>query len=356
MMFPEGRERPDPDRRRHRGQRQDDDHPADRPHPPSNRQDGRDDLHRRHLHRRPPDRGGRLQRPAERPRRPAQPEGRGGRARDGPRRHPPRRARVRPVRRRGRDQHRRGRPPRPRRDRDPGEAGPGQADDRGRCAAPRRRRAQGRRPAGRGDGAQVPGLGDLFLPRRRGPCHQGVARPRRSGGLRPRRPRDPGRGEPRDRAGAAGLDSVDLSRSRCIPGGERPGRGRRRLVEGNLPRRDPDRAGNLHQRHPPDAGPVQRPRSQWGDRHHRLRAQRVGRRRADRGARDFSPQEALDRLLRRGRSSRRGHPPANGAARRGLRHRDPLRVPRPSRPGRGRDPGAAPSGTRHCVARVRDLR
>ena len=105
-------------------QRQDDHHPADRPHAPAAGPTRRHDLHRRHLHRRPPDRGGRLQRPAERPRRAAEPDGRGGRARDGPRRHPPRGARVRPLRRRGRDQHRRGGPPGPLRHRDAGASWP----------------------------------------------------------------------------------------------------------------------------------------------------------------------------------------------------------------------------------------
>ena len=42
--------------------------------------------------------------------------------------------------------------------------------------------------------------------------------------------------------------------------------------------------------------------------------------------------------------------------RRGLRHRDPLRIPRPPRPGRRGDPGAAPSGARHRHARLRDSR
>ena len=71
------------------------------------------DLLRRHLRRRPPARGRRLQRPPKCAGHSDEPEGRDGRVRDRARRHPPRRARLRPLRRRGRDQPRRGGPPRP---------------------------------------------------------------------------------------------------------------------------------------------------------------------------------------------------------------------------------------------------
>ncbi|MFO0929342.1 MAG: cyanophycin synthetase [Gemmataceae bacterium] len=80
LLFPGRPGRPYPGGRGHRGERQDDDHPADRPDAPRHRQGGRHDLYRRGVHlrpgdgrrvppaRRPADRQPRLQRTAQRPR------------------------------------------------------------------------------------------------------------------------------------------------------------------------------------------------------------------------------------------------------------------------------------------------
>ena len=91
MLFPPGTPEPDPDRRDHRHQRQDDDRAHAGAHPQAGGPPRRPHHHRRRLHRRPAHRGGRHDRPgrdahgAERSDR-----GRGG-ARDGARRPAPRR-------------------------------------------------------------------------------------------------------------------------------------------------------------------------------------------------------------------------------------------------------------------------
>ncbi len=160
--LPARRAQPDPDRGRHRHQRQDDHQPDDQPHLQGHGPQGRHDLHRRRRHRRAAADPGRRVRPAQRPDGAAEPARRLRGLRGRPRRHPARGPRLRAQRRRRRAQ-RAARPPRPARHRHRRAARRRQGGA-GRGGPPRRpRRAQRRRPAGARDAAPLLGPGGLVL-------------------------------------------------------------------------------------------------------------------------------------------------------------------------------------------------
>ena len=188
LLFPPGAPSRCADRRRHRHQRQDDDVAHDRPHLQGAGPQGRDDVDRRGRHRRAPRHQGRRVR-SDRLAWSSEPACRlrcdGGR----PRRHPPRRPRVRPQRRRRRHQRRAG-PPGAGRDRHASAAGPGQGGHRRGGAAGRVRGAQLRRPVGPPDAPALQRRRHLVLarvPRHRQPRVHRAALPPRRAGRGPRR-------------------------------------------------------------------------------------------------------------------------------------------------------------------------
>ena len=111
-LFPPGHAVAHPDRGRDRQQRQDDHRPHDRPHHEGDGPQGRHDLDRRHLRRRPAGPEGRHERPPIGLDRPPEPDRRLRGLRGGPRRHPARGPRLPPQRRGGGAQRDR-RPPGP---------------------------------------------------------------------------------------------------------------------------------------------------------------------------------------------------------------------------------------------------
>ena len=141
--------------------------------------------------------------------------------------------------------------------RHPRGTGPGQEDGGGGRRSRRSGRAQRRRPAGRRDGRPLSRLGDLL---RSGPRLARPGRPPRGGGraafvragvivLDRRRTRGT--------AASAAAGAADAWGRHWLPGGERPGRGRRGVGAGPAPRRYPCGTGDLRRRCPPVTGTIQ---------------------------------------------------------------------------------------------------
>ena len=146
LLFPAGLVGADPDHRRDRHERQDDDGPDDRAHPQADGPARRDDLDRRHRGRRPAHQEGRHVRAEVGPDGAPEPDRRHRRVRGGARRDPARGPRLRPQRRGRRDQRDR-RSPRTRWDRLDRPAGQRQGcRGRGRAAVGDARAQRGRQP------------------------------------------------------------------------------------------------------------------------------------------------------------------------------------------------------------------
>ena len=245
----------DPDRGGHREQRQDDDRPDDHAHHEGDGPQGRPDLDRWHLRRRPdrPPRG-RIG-PEVRVDGAPEPDGRLRRLRGRPRRHPARGPRLPPQRRRRRAQRDR-RPPRPRRHPLDPAARRGQAGRRRGRPARRGRGPQRRRPARRRHGAPLQRIGHLLQHRSRARATEVPGGARTAGGdARAGAQRRDDRPAPGAQVDVAGLDPPDPGHLRGSRADERPERaGRHRRLVG---RRCPP------PRHPPGPADVRDVATSW---------------------------------------------------------------------------------------------
>ena len=279
--LPAGRDVADPDRGRHRHQRQDHDVADDQPRLQGHGPQGRHDLDRRRRDRRAAADPVRRLRPALGADGAAEPPRRLRGLRGRPRRHPARGPRLRAQRRRGRAQ-RAARPPRPARHRHrraarrrEGRAGRG-------GAARRARRPQRRRPAGARDAPALLGPGRVVLDggaRLRGPRHDRRALPPRRQGARaqPLRARRDDRGQARPARDAAGLDPPAAGDVRRPGPDERPEharRGGRRVRRRRPAARHPAGAAHVLHQLLPLPGSPQRGRGQRRQRDRRLLPQR----------------------------------------------------------------------------------
>ena len=272
----------DPDHRRDRHQREDDDRPDGRAHPQADGPAGRDDLDRRDRRRRPADPEGRHVGPEVGPDGPPEPD-RGHRGLRGrPRRDPARGARLRPQRRGGRDQRDR-RPPGTGRDHLARPAGQRQGRrGRGRAAL-RDRRPQRRRPP------RLPARPPLRRAGRAVQHGHGQGRGRLRPGRRPHRPGRRGvlpRGHRRGRADRPAPRAADDAGPVHAPDpgdvrgpgpderGQRPGRGRGGLGGRRPPPRHPAGPPDVLDLVLPGARPAQPARRRRRPGRHRLLPQR----------------------------------------------------------------------------------